>query len=294
MKKKSARAFSRIIGVVALLAVFFAAGYFSARFIAHRHAPPTEPVLAARQQPQGNAGSETASPSRKMSPPVPELPGRQLAIIIDDIGIRREPVERLLAAGIPLTFSVMPDQPHTKDLAARIAATGQEVMLHLPMEPENERMNDPGTGALLVTQPDQDIRAIIAHDVEQMPQAKGVNNHMGSLFTQNERKMEVVLAELKRRGLFFIDSLTSPASVGFAVARRMGLKTAARRIFLDDDNNGDAIARNLRLAIELAAKEGSVVAIGHPHPATVAAIEKLKDDLVKAGVKPVFASQVVR
>ncbi len=293
MKRKPAAARSRRIWVVALLAAFFA-GYFSAWFIARHHTPPGEPVPPARLPATGNADTAGTAPSPPLMPPSPEEPGKRLAIIIDDIGNRREPVERLLAAGIPLTFSVLPDQSHTKELAAHIAAAGQEVMLHLPMEPENEKTNDPGSGALLVTQPDEDIRAVIGHDVGQVPQAKGVNNHMGSLFTQDERKMEVALAELKTRGLFFIDSLTAPASVGCAVARRLGLKTAARRIFLDDDSSGDAIARNLRLAIELAAKEGNVVAIGHPYPATVAAIEKMKDDLAKAGVRPVFASQVVR
>lgn len=295
MKKKSAPVRRRLGIFVALLLVFFLGGMLAALLMSRHGAAPAERKPAAYPvERNADAGVAAVTPPPPIVPPAPVEPGKQLAIIIDDIGLRREPVERLLATGIPLTFSVMPDQPHTKELAAQIAAAGQEVMLHLPMEPENDRMNDPGAGALLVTEPDEDIRAAIGRDLGQVPQAKGVNNHMGSLFTQDGRKMEVVLAELKTRNLFFVDSLTAPASVGYAAARRLGLKAAARRVFLDNDPAADAIDKHLRLAIELAAKEGAVVAIGHPYPATVAAIEKMKEDLAKAGVTPVFASQVVR
>ncbi len=296
MKKKPAPVRRPLGGMLALWVVFFAGGFLTAWLMARHNAAPPRQKTAVQHTVERNADADAVAviPPPVTVPPAPMEPGKLLAIIIDDIGFRREPVERLLATGIPLTFSVMPDQPHTKELAAQIAAAGQEVMLHLPMEPENDRKNDPGAGALLVTEPDEDIRAAIGHDLAQVPQAKGVNNHMGSLFTQDERKMEVVLAELKARNLFFVDSLTAPASVGFAVARRLGLKTAARRVFLDNDPSADAIALHLRLAIGLAVKEGAVVAIGHPHSATVAAIEKLKDELDKAGVTPVFASRVVR
>ncbi|MBI5637599.1 MAG: divergent polysaccharide deacetylase family protein [Nitrospinae bacterium] len=295
MKKKPAPARRRMGVLPVLVIVFFAGGVFAAWLIARYHAAPVEKKIAAPYSAGRNAdaGAAAVAPPPAM-PPKPGERGKRLAIIIDDIGLRRDPVEKLLAAGIPLTFSVMPDQPRTKELAAEIAAAGQEVMLHLPMEPENDRINNPGAGALLVTEPDEDIRAAIRHDLGQVPQAKGVNNHMGSLFTRDERKMEVVLAELKARNLYFVDSLTAPTSVGHAVARRLGLKSAARRVFLDNDPSAEAIAQHLRLAIGLAVKEGAVVAIGHPYPATVAAIEKLKDELVKAGVTPVFASQVVR
>ncbi len=296
MKKKPAVVSRRTGWVPALLLVFFAGGVLTAWLMARHNTVPSvrKPTIPYPVERNADMNAAAVIPPPVSMPLAPVDQGKLLAIIIDDIGYRREPVERLLAAGIPLTFSVMPDQPYTKELAAQIAAAGQEVMLHLPMEPENDRTNNPGAGALLLTEPDEDIRAAIGHDLGQVPQAKGVNNHMGSLFTQDERKMEVVLAELKTRNLFFVDSLTAPNSVGYAVARRLGLKSAARRVFIDNDPGPDAISRHLRLAIDLAVKEGAVVAIGHPGAVTVAAIEKLKDDLVKAGVTPVFASRVVR
>lgn len=294
MKKKSApvhRRMGRIGALVALLVVFFLGGFLTSWLMSrHNRTPPAAPPPAERN---ADVDAVAVIPPPVLLPP-PIEGGKLLAIIIDDIGLRREPVERLLATGIPLTFSVMPDQPHTKELAAQIAAAGQEVMLHLPMEPENDRMNNPGAGALQVIETDEDIRAAIGRALGQVPQARGVNNHMGSLFTQDGRKMEVVLGELKTRNLFFIDSLTSPLSVGYEVARRLGMKTAVRRVFLDNDPGAEAIAGHLNIAIALAAKEGIVVAIGHPYPATVAAIEKAKDEFIKAGVTPVFASRVVR
>lgn len=284
-----------LVGLVALFSVIgalLALGMFrehKARTAAVESAPAPKPSALLNETPSLDAAPQIQAPP-VLAPP----PKCRLAMIIDDIGQRREPVEKLLALGVPITFSVLPDQPHTKELDGRIAGAGAEVMLHLPMEPEEPESHDPGAGALTVTLPDEDIKALIARSLAQVPHAKGVNNHMGSLFTRDERKMRVALEELKGRGLFFVDSLTTPKSAAHRIAKELGIRSAARRIFLDDEEDPAAVERNLRLAVALAARDGEAVAIGHPYQRTLEALASMKAECEKAGVTPVFVSELAR
>jgi len=276
------------------LGILFFAGGFLTAWLVSRNSPERHPVPVVRHE-EGRKEISLAPPvGRIPEPPLSASPPRpRVAIVIDDIGVRGEPVEKLLSLGIPITFAVMPGQPHTKDLAEKIRAAGFEVLLHMPMEPEDYRQN-PGEEALLVSQTDGEIRDLIRRALAEVPQAVGLNNHMGSLFTKNEAKMRVVMDEMRHGGLFFLDSLTTPKSVGLPLARQMGVKSAARRIFLDNEGEQITVEMAIRNSIRLAKETGGVIAIGHPHPATIASISAMKEEFAKEGVELVAVSAMVR
>jgi polysaccharide deacetylase 2 family uncharacterized protein YibQ len=160
-----------------------------------------------------------------------------------------------------------------KDLPeqARAArARGHELMLHMPMEPNGR--NDPGPGALMVSMPDVEVRQKLLVALESFGGYVGINNHMGSRFTANRPDMEVVMRQLKPRGLMFLDSRTSPQSVGDQTAQEIGVPSIVRHVFLDDEDSVEAVRRKLAETETVARRQGFVVAIGHPHESTLQAL----------------------
>ena len=163
---------------------------------------------------------------------------------------------------------------------ARLAfEKGKETLLHLPMEPNAYPETDPGPGALLTRMSDEEIQNILERDLEAFPRVTGVNNHMGSHFTEDRDKMAVVLKTIKGKKLFFLDSRTTPKSVVLSVASQLGVKAIPRDIFLDNVLEGEAIGRQLDRLILLAQERGSAVACGHPYPQTLQAIREKMPDL---------------
>lgn len=206
----------------------------------------------------------------------PPASGRRglLAVVIDDLGRDLAAARRLAALPTPVAFSVLPGEQHTAQIAALAHDRGLPLMLHLPMEPAGYPGVNPGPGALLAAMDQDALRRTLAEDLAQTPGAVGVNNHMGSLLTQMPGAMRLVLAELKARGLFFLDSLTTPRSQARTLARELGLPYVRRAVFLDNVRDKRAILRQLALAERLAAITGQAVAIGHPYPETIAALEE--------------------
>ncbi len=201
------------------------------------------------------------------------------AIIIDDIGYHPRGDAAFLKLDLPLTLSVLPFSPVGRKVAGEAAAKGFEVMLHLPMEPKGYPRSDPGPGALLTGMGTKELVEALIAGLNEVPQAKGVNNHMGSALTEDGKAMAVVMAELKRRGLFFIDSRTSARSRAQAEARRLGVPTARRAVFLDNVPQVEAIKAQLRRLIARAEAEGQAIAIAHPHPATLTALSQMSGEL---------------
>ena len=193
----------------------------------------------------------------------------RIAIIIDDLGYDLKIVHHLLALDLPLTLSILPLAPQTQAIAREGQKRGLELMLHLPMEPKNFPLFNPGPGALLAGMEDEEILGLIASDLKQVPGARGVNNHMGSYFTERRDKMAVVLRELKRRHLYYIDSRTSKKTVAFTLAREMGVPTANRNVFLDNDLSPKAMKFQMQRLMGLARASGGAIGIGHPHPKTI-------------------------
>lgn len=197
-----------------------------------------------------------------------------VAIVIDDLGYQRQLAMDFMALDIPLTLSFLPQAPYARELAKKALQKGQESLLHLPMEPKAYPKTDPGPEALLGAMADSEIRQIVEKDLETFPQVVGVNNHMGSRFTEDREKMTLVLKVLKKRNLFFLDSRTTPHSVVLDLASQLGVRAIGRDIFLDNKANEEAIGLQLEKLIRLAQERGFAVACGHPHPQTLRAIKE--------------------
>jgi uncharacterized protein len=256
-----------------------------------RYKMPSRPeYLAIEQQPYTSA--VTAPPHRRQRQRATG-PGT-VAIIVDDMGSSLQEVNALMATKLPITFSIIPGLAKVKEVATAAHANGFQVMLHMPMEPQGyprQRMEPYG---LLLSQSDEEIQKRLNGFLQAVPYAVGANNHMGSRFTEDKAKMATVLTVLKGRGLFFIDSRTSPHSVGYSLAREMGLNTAARNIFLDNVQNVDAIREQLEQLAGLARKKGVAIGICHPHKATIQALSAALPELHRRGINFVYVSELVR
>jgi uncharacterized protein len=199
-------------------------------------------------------------------------PGRPtIAVVLDDVGVA--PGHAALAIDLPavVTLSFMTYAPGVADMAARAHARGHELMLHVPMEPLDSDL-DAGPHVLKVGGSEAEILANLDWGLRRFPRYIGINNHMGSRFTQDERGMRIVLGELKRRSLLFLDSRTIGNTVGDSLAARMGVPHVMRDVFLDNEMDQAAVMKQLIQAEKVAAAKGQAIAIGHPHPATIAAI----------------------
>ena len=255
------------------------------------------PVAAAAPSPVPERPLPPARPAdggweARAVPPPAVRAGAYVAIVIDDLGMDRARAARLASLPGPLTLSFLSYAPDIDGQAREARARGHEIMLHMPMEPEGRE--DPGPGALRVSLPDEDIRARTAAALDRLPLAVGLNNHMGSRFTRDARAMRPVLEELAGRGLLFLDSRTSGASVGHELARRLGLPATGRDVFLDNEIDARAIRTQLAELERVANRRGSAVAIGHPHEATIEALAQFVPEMMGRGMQLVGVSAVVR
>jgi len=224
--------------------------------------------------------------------------GPRLAIVIDDLGNDRSAADSLMALPFPLTISVLPHLPLSSQIAEEAYRRNDEVMLHLPMESERESSPSEGTKPekieLRVGMNRGQVHEVVTAMLDTVPHAMGVNNHQGSRATTDPALMQAVMEELRSRGLFFIDSRTTASTVAYGAAQASGVPAASRKVFLDDTPTRKAILEQLDLAARDAARDGSAIAIGHPHPATIAALAEEAPRLEARGVHIVFASELVR
>lgn len=218
----------------------------------------------------------------------------QIAIIMDDMGRRVSTFEQLLTINLMVTPAILPESNKATASALLLQNAGREYMIHLPMQPKQFPQVSPGANALLLGQSESKTRQLIRRYVELVPGAVGGNNHMGSRYTEDAGAMRVVLDELQQNGLFFIDSKTISSSVAYDEARKLGIPTARRHIFLDNEENVAYIRQQLRKMVRLADAKGEVIAICHPYPETLEAFRQELPWLLQQGVDFVSSSQIVR
>lgn len=219
----------------------------------------------------------------------PALP--VLAIIIDDWGYAAEAVDSLLAYPLPLTIAVLPHLILSREVSERAVERGHEVILHQPMEADS--LLDLGPGGITVKMLPEEIVAQIDQNLNSLPLAVGMNNHMGSRATANTAVMEEVLKVLKKRGLFFVDSRTTAQTVAAAVANSLEIPYSENNLFIDNENEVAKIKEQIRKSISLAKKQGHAVAIGHVRPQTALALWEMIPELLDSEVQLVPVSNVV-
>jgi polysaccharide deacetylase 2 family uncharacterized protein YibQ len=218
----------------------------------------------------------------------------RLAIIIDDIGMSASQLTPFFKTDADLTFSIIPETRQAKRCLSLIRSHGRLPLLHLPMEPIARKDLLPSDG-ITTDLSDAEIQRRVKQFLDELPGVRGVNNHMGSKATQDSRVMESVLDVVKERGLFFVDSKTVQDTVVGSVAGRIGVPNAARTgEFLDDGGDTSRVYQILLRQGEEAKRNGSAIAIGHPHPGTAKAIARALPELEAMGVRIVPVSDLVR
>jgi uncharacterized protein len=216
----------------------------------------------------------------------------RLAIIIDDLGNDPAEAESTLALPFPITASVLPHLEFSSQTAEEAWRRGDQVILHLPMQPLEDGAK-PEAIELRVGMTPSQVQNTLAGMLATVPHAAGVNNHEGSRATADPALMAELMPDLRERGLFFIDSRTTAATVAYEAAERAGVAAASRKVFLDDTPTRQAVMAQLELAARDARRDGSAIAIGHPHPQTIAALGDGVPQLEARGIRVVFASDLV-
>ncbi len=252
------------------------------------------PTLEEKPRPAAKPSQQAADLAwRRNAVPFRDINSRPLvAIVIDDVGLDRPRSKRAWELPGPLTMSFLPYAKDLREQARAARGRGHELMLHLPMEPTGR--NDPGPGALLVSMSDAEIRQRTVAALDSFEGFAAVNNHMGSRFTAFRPGMETALRQMKPRGLMFLDSRTTAQSVGDQTAQELGVPGIVRHVFLDDEESVEAVRRKLAEAEAVARRQGFVVAIGHPHEATLQALAEWLPTVQGKGLALAPATAVLR
>lgn len=256
-------------------------------------AAPAPPALEVVQPvPELPAPPPVASePAAEPKPPAPKKTVR-IAIVIDDAGIDAKRTRRAIALPGPLTIAFLVYGNNIISQTQAAKAAGHELLVHVNMEAES-RAVDPGPKVLLRNvEPDINLQRL-DWMLGRFQGYVGVNNHMGSKFTSDAESMTLILTEIKRRNLLFLDSRTSPKTVAGKIARSLGIRTAARDIFLDNEPELESVQRNLARTEAIARRTGAAIAIGHPKDATLDALAVWLPAVVARGVQLVPISALV-
>lgn len=253
---------------------------------------PAEKKIAQPMPPLPLPAAKETVEARKEKEDV-AVPRARLALIIDDGGYSIDRIKGMVGMGRPMTFAILPNTPHARKVALMAHESGEQVMLHLPMEPRDSDRYSLEKDTVLAGMDKKEVQTILQRDLAQIPYARGVNNHMGSKATEDAGVMQALMEVLKKEGLFYIDSHTSSHTLGPQMARQAGVAFGSNDRFIDQEKDSLKIKKAVRQSMAKAKKEGKAIAIGHPHPLTAQTIREMIPEVEKAGIKLVFASEVV-
>ena len=217
-----------------------------------------------------------------------------ILLVIDDFGYRDDQVsDGFLDLGIPITCAIIPGHAQSRKFAQKANASGQEVIIHMPMEstvPESGEEDYKIKAGMISEEIEWRIREVF----KDMPEAVGMNNHQGSKATTNGKVMTAMGSVLKQEGKYFLDSRTSSKTVAEQTMQNLGVPTTRRHVFLDNDSNQGLIKNQLDKLVTMAREKGMAVGIGHARPNTLAVLKKEIPELLAEGFKFEFVSQHVK
>ena len=216
-----------------------------------------------------------------------------IAVVIDDLGVDKRRSEKVLPLRAPLTLAFMTYAEDLPKLTQAARHRGHELMLHVPMQPQGESW-DPGPDVLEVGVQPEENRRRLDWGLDRFDGFVGINNHMGSRYTGDRVGMRVVMEELKKRGLMFLDSVTTEKSVAPELAKNYGVPFAARNVFIDNEQSVAAVMAQLQKAEAYARKHGAAIAIGHPHDSTIEALQQWLPGLDAKGFVLVPVTAIVK
>ena len=214
-----------------------------------------------------------------------------IALVIDDLGFNRRAAAAINRLSGPLTLAFLPYAPKLDEQTRAARAAGHELLVHVPMEPGGREW--PGPDALTSELAPAELITRLRSQLRSFRGFVGINNHMGSLLTTDPERMAIVMAELRRLGLLFLDSRTSPQSVAARAAAHLGVPHAERDVFIDNDLGHASVLRQLERAERIARFHGHAVAIGHPHDVTLEALKTWLPKLETRGIALVPISAIV-
>jgi len=293
----------RVVAGVAILLAIVVGGGFWAHY--HFSVSPSGPSPDFVEKQTVTPSPVAEKPAYEIYPPEAVTPPKpppvtaapktrpEIAIIIDDLGYDRQMANKFIALNAVLTISVLPDSPFLKPIVAAANQQGCEILLHLPMEPDEYPNVRPGPGALLMSMSPDELIAQLDHNLDQVPHLKGVNNHMGSRMTKDPPKIRQVFTVLKKRGLFFVDSRTTAETLCEPSARLLQVPFAERDVFIDHSTDPEFIRRQLKRLVQRAKRQGFAIGIGHPHLITYQMLQEALPELEKE-VDLVPVSRIVR
>lgn len=234
-----------------------------------------------------------AAKKRRFAPIQKKHNSPKVAIVIDDFGYNINNLDRLFAIKRPVTFSILPNLPYSKRVASLAASKGYEMILHLPLE-SNDKTAPTEVGTIKTDMSEKDILALLDKDLASVPGLKGVSNHQGSKATEDKRSMSIILSDLKKRGLYFFDSLVTDKSVCCAASAEAQVPYAKRDIFLDNENSPEYIEKQMLSLRKAAFKNGSVIAVCHDRKNTITVLSKMMPELAEEGIRFVYLSDMVK
>jgi polysaccharide deacetylase 2 family uncharacterized protein YibQ len=233
-----------------------------------------------------------AAPVEQPPLPAPEHRGT-LVFVIDDAGNNLRELEPFLNFPGPLTIAVLPGLPHSAETARQVRAAGKEVFLHQPMEALGGQ--DPGPNAVYIGMSREEVRAVIERNLDEIWPAVGMNNHQGSRITMDEGIMETVLSLCRERKIVFLDSRTTADTTASLVAQRLGMTIGERDVFLDNEQEREAMLRSVSQGLAKANSTGFAVMIGHTwSPELAALLMELYSDLTGQGYSLTTVSRYIK
>lgn len=241
---------------------------------------PESPIITDKPKPQEQEPDVSAYPIQDL----PELPSKgKLIFVFDDAGHNLEQLQYFLDLPFPCTIAVLPKLPNSRETARRIRAAGKELILHQPMQALNPNIN-PGDGAVKPGMDREEIKKIVASNVEEIGPIAGMNNHEGSLITSDEKAMEAVLELCKEKNIYFLDSRTSSKSVVPQVAKKLNMNIWERAVFLDNKKDKAYMKKQIIEGLEIASQRGEAIMIGHVFTVDLAILLKeMYSDLTQEG-----------